>query len=158
MPSWYSERRRPSRADRLEEELSALIAKNNQQVTSLRAELSNVSKERDKAAAPALVVAESQIRRLLQERDEVTAYMGRMKNRWEKVYSRLSTALVNAGMSQTEVLELFASAMDGEPKTITAGIQGAYTQSEEDRMRIRAIQRARGVRNGTDLADLIGDA
>lgn len=145
------------RVERLERDLAQLRETSQRRIENLRGELAQILKERDTVVSPELKKAQEKILTLARERDDANEYVDRMKIRWERAYQRLNDGLVAAGLSQTEVMEVFAGAMDSSPKTVTAGIQGNYGQSDEDRERIRAIQRARGLRSGKDLAGLIGD-
>ncbi|MFJ4785126.1 hypothetical protein [Streptomyces sp. NPDC088794] len=134
------------RVERLEKELATLRESSQRQISGLRGELGQVAKERDEATSPELAKAQEQIAKLARERNDANEYVDKMKIRWGLAFQQLKESLVAVGLTETEVMEIFAGAMDGSPKTVTAGIQGSYDQSDADRDRIRAIQRARGIR------------
>lgn len=138
------------RSGRLEKELNELRQSGQREIEALRSKLSQAIKDRDHAAAPALMQAEAQIRSLMQERDRAVKDRESMQKKWNAAASNVVEILAGMGLTRTEAMETLFTAIEPDGRTRTVNFSGRSAPPDQ----LVAIDRANGHRRASDpLAD-----
>lgn len=145
--------------DQLKGKLESLTAKHASITGTLRADLASTRKQRDEAASPLLTASEDRVRQLLDELAETRDAQKHLQETHNKLILVLHAWIMEAvGCTGTEALEMTLQVMGDNPKTYVGqgtGIpetfmQGRY-EDPELVAKVRAIQRARGVRRSGQI-------
>lgn len=151
------------RAEKAEAEILDLRGRLDRETTGLRRELSDVRKQRDEAAAPAVVFLEQQLADVRRERDEALEKADAQKKRHEAILNAFQRTLTKIGFSATEALEIvMATSTDirddfrlvDDRNGISKHALKRFGRNNADA--IDHLQRAKGIRKNEGLkAELI---